>query len=131
MGVKGIGQSRRIYRLQDYAAVVLVIIIKAAEKDERRTDIDMIGEEAAGDAQLSHSRSDDPYKGSPDLWLDITMVPGVAGKDFWSRATSWKKEEVRVAEEGERRRAVGIGKAIHVKQLLSDRIDQRPLQLRT
>jgi hypothetical protein len=65
MGVKGIGQSRRIYRLQDYAAVVLVIIIKAAEKDERRTDIDMIGEEAAGDAQLSHSRSDDPYKVLP------------------------------------------------------------------
>jgi hypothetical protein len=101
--MKRLWKSRRIYRFQDDAPIVRVIILQAAQEQQRRTDVDVVGEEAARDARVLHARPGDRDEGSADLRLKIAVVPGVAGRHRRSRTTGRLKKEVRVAEEGKRR----------------------------
>src|SRR5208283_246701 len=116
--------NRRIDQLENRTAVVCVVVSEAGQEHYGRAHIHVIGKEVA---RLRYTKMADTGAGygnkrARDFRLIISVVPGKTVAFDRSRRADRFEEEVRVAEQRECWRAVGIGCGNHVQDLLRDRV---------
>src|SRR3984893_16803223 len=131
MSVRAGGQGARVQHFEDHPAVMKVVILQAEQIHHRRADIGVVREEISGfrHTEGSHPGANHTDEGSRDLWLNVSVIPRETGTHKRAEAAGGEEEEVRVAEKGEGRVAIGVRCGTHMQQLLTHLINNRSLEI--